>query len=123
MLPIEITKDHQYTSNYYNYHTTQLDNKILTIRLYKSVKQQRHSVYRGSRGIAFQKTYLIGYVIHSEDYINSISFKHDFHCFGVKSTYLLHSNYAVFCSCQRLVIQGVSQLLKQSDWAQIQDFK
>jgi len=47
MLPNEITKDHQYTSNYHNYHARQLDNNILTISLRKSVKQQRHSVYRG----------------------------------------------------------------------------
>ena len=33
ILPNEITKDHQYTSNYHDYHTRQLDKKILTIPL------------------------------------------------------------------------------------------
>ena len=100
MWPNEIAKDHQYTSNYHNYHTRQLDNKIRTIPLCKSVKQQRHSVYRGSKlRNCIPKTYAIGHIIHSSNYINSSSFKHNFHCFPVEYTYLLHSNYAVFEKC------------------------
>jgi len=50
MLPQEIKEEHKYTSNYHNFHTRQIDKKILIIPLCKSVKQQRHSVYRGSPG-------------------------------------------------------------------------
>jgi len=40
----------------------------------------------------------------------------------------IYSRYLVVMACRPTVavqpqIQGVSQLLKQSDWAQIQDFK
>jgi len=38
-----------YLYHMYNFHTRQLDNKVLIIPLYKTVKQQRHSVYRGSK--------------------------------------------------------------------------
>jgi len=47
MLPNEITKDNEYTSNYHNFHPRQLDNKMLTIPLCKT--EQRYSVYRGSK--------------------------------------------------------------------------
>ena len=45
----EFTNEHEYKSKYHNFHTRQLDNKLLIIPLYKTVKQQRHSVYRGSK--------------------------------------------------------------------------
>jgi len=47
-IPEEITAEHENTSNYQKFYTRQLDNKILIIPLYKSVKQKRYSVYRGS---------------------------------------------------------------------------
>jgi len=37
LLPKEITEEHEYTSNYHNYHTRHMD-KILTIPSCKSVK-------------------------------------------------------------------------------------
>ena len=49
MLPKEITEEREYESNYRNFHTRQLDNKILIIRLCKSIKQQPHFVYRASK--------------------------------------------------------------------------
>jgi len=49
MLPKEITNEHECTSKRHNFHKRQLDNKVLIIPLYKTVKQQRHSVYRGSK--------------------------------------------------------------------------
>jgi len=49
MLSKEITNEHEYTSKYHTFHTRQLDNKVLIIPSYKTVKQQRHSVYRGSK--------------------------------------------------------------------------
>jgi len=36
MQPKEITEVHEYTSNYYNFYTRQLDNKILINLLFKS---------------------------------------------------------------------------------------
>jgi len=43
ILPKEIAEEHEYTSDYHNSHTRQLDNKILIIPLWKGLKQQRHS--------------------------------------------------------------------------------
>jgi len=49
ILPKEFTNQHEYTSKYHNIHTRQLDNKVLIIHLYITVKQQCHAVYRGSK--------------------------------------------------------------------------
>jgi len=46
-LVVIITEEHEHTSDHHNYHTQQMDDKILTIPLCKSVKHQHHSVYRG----------------------------------------------------------------------------
>jgi len=49
MLPNKFTNEYEYTSKYHNFHTRQMDNMVLNIPLYKTVKQQRHSVCRGSK--------------------------------------------------------------------------
>ena len=49
MSPKAITDEYEYKSKDHNFHTWQLDNKVLIIPLYKTVKQQRHSAYRGSK--------------------------------------------------------------------------
>jgi len=58
-----------------------------------------------SCGIAFQKTYVAKHIVHSQNYINNSSFKHDFHCVPVESASLLRLNYAVLTFCQLLVIR------------------
>jgi len=40
--PKEFTNEHGYTSKYHNFYTRQLDNKVLIIPVYNTVKQQRY---------------------------------------------------------------------------------
>jgi len=44
--------------------------------------------------------------MHSKPYINSFSFKHNFRRFQAKSTYLLHSNRAVFVLSGLVICRG-----------------